>query len=216
MKATILILLVVAAFSVSTAQLQCFHRKPDIPTDWIDMVNPCVRKMRDQVQEELKAAIQYLAMGAHFSRDTINRPGFAKLFFEAASEERQHAMKLISYLLMRGELASDVSNLIRKHIEPQTADWKDGVSALKDALKLEASVTRKIHDVIKVCEDPQNAGNNFNDYHLVDYLTGEFLEEQYKGQRDLAGKISNLDKMMDKHAALGEYLFDKKLLSGEI
>lgn len=53
-------------------------------------------------------------------------------------------------------------------------------------------------------------------YQLVDYLTGEFLEEQYKGQRDLAGKISNLDKMMDKHAALGEYLFDKKLLSGDV
>lgn len=80
------------------------------------MVSPCVRKMREQIQEELKAAIQYLAMGAHFSRDMINRPGFAKLFFEAASEERQHAMKLISYLLMRGELASSVSNLIKKHV----------------------------------------------------------------------------------------------------
>lgn len=68
------------------------------------------------MQEELKAAIQYLAMAAHFSRDTINRPGFAKLFFEAASEEREHAIKLISYLLMRGELTSDVSTLIRTSV----------------------------------------------------------------------------------------------------
>jgi len=47
---------------------------------------------------------------------------------------------------------------------------------------------------------------------LVDYLTGDFLTEQYEGQRDLAGKLSSLDKMMDKHGALGEFLFDKKLL----
>lgn len=72
--------------------------------------------MRSQVQEELKAAIQYLAMAAHFSRDTINRPGFAKLFFESASEEREHAIKLISYLLMRGELTSDVSSLLKTSV----------------------------------------------------------------------------------------------------
>jgi ferritin heavy chain len=35
------------------------------------------------------------------------------MFFEAGSEEREHAMKLIEYLLMRGELTSDVSSLIQ-------------------------------------------------------------------------------------------------------
>lgn len=76
------------------------------------MKNSCVNSIRAQIKAELKAAIQYLAMGAHFSRDIVNRPGFAKMFFEAASEERQHAIKLISYLLMRGELIKDVSKLI--------------------------------------------------------------------------------------------------------
>lgn len=51
---------------------------------------------------------------------------------------------------------------------------------------------------------------------MVDYLTGEFLTEQYKGQRDLAGKISSLDKMIQTHGMLGEFLFDKKLLNNEI
>jgi len=50
--------------------------------------------------------------GAHFSRDIVNRPGFAKLFFESASEEREHAIKLIEYLLMRGELTRELDNLI--------------------------------------------------------------------------------------------------------
>ena len=54
----------------------------------------------------------YFFQGAHFSRDSINRPGFAKMFFESASEEREHAMKIIAYLLMRGELTTEVSKLI--------------------------------------------------------------------------------------------------------
>lgn len=50
----------------------------------------------------------------------------------------------------------------------------------------------------------------------MDYLTGEFLTEQYIGQRDLAGKISTLGKMMTAHGTLGEFLFDKKLLNNEV
>lgn len=74
---------------------------------------------------------------------------------------------------------------------------------------MESTVTKKIRNVIQSCEE----GNlEYNDYHLVDYLTGDFLEEQYRGQRDLAGKISTLDKMIDKHGALAEFIFDKKLL----
>lgn len=52
---------------------------------------------------------------------------------------------------------------------------------------------------------------------FVDYLTGEFLEEQYKGQRDLAGKIATLGKMVKTYgknegAELADFLFDKQLL----
>lgn len=50
----------------------------------------------------------------------------------------------------------------------------------------------------------------------MDYLTGEFLTEQYKGQRDLAGKISTLGKMIATNGVLGEFLFDKKLLNNEV
>jgi ferritin heavy chain len=51
---------------------------------------------------------------------------------------------------------------------------------------------------------------------LVDYLSGDFLDEQYKGQKDLAKKISDLGKMLANYGTLGEFLFDKKLLNGEL
>lgn len=50
----------------------------------------------------------------------------------------------------------------------------------------------------------------FAGFQLVDYLTGTYLEEQYNGQRELAGKISTLDKLMATHGAIGEFLFDKR------
>lgn len=215
MKAVQGLLFVVAIGLVSgvEAKLQCKVAPGSVPKEWITMVSPCIQKMRDQVEVELRAAVTYLAMGAHFSRDVINRPGFAKMFFEHANEEREHAMKVIAYLLMRGELTPDVGKLIRNPM-PLKESWESAVAALKDALKLETEVTNRIRSIIMECETPKD--ETFNDYHLVDYLTGDFLEEQYKGQRDLAGKISTLDKMMESHGPLGEFLYDKKLLKGEL
>nr|XP_018896872.1 PREDICTED: ferritin subunit [Bemisia tabaci] len=212
----VLVTFLLAAFAASESladtKLQCKLPKVNIPQDWITMVDPCVQKMKDQVQQELTASMTYLAMGAHFSRDTVNRPGFAKYFFESAKEEREHAIKFLEYLLMRGGLTEDLSSLI-KSPEPNADTWPDAITALRDALKLEAHVTRKIRDIIKVCEEPPTKeGEPFNDYHLVDYLSGDFLTEQYEGQRDLAGKISTLGKMMAQNGQLGEFMFDKNLL----
>ncbi|XP_028168185.1 ferritin heavy chain-like [Ostrinia nubilalis] len=201
-------LLAVCAPALAT---QCSVNPVTIPKEWITMHRPCRDSMRRQIQMEVAASLQYLAMGAHFSKDTVNRPGFAKLFFDAGSEEREHAMKLIEYMLMRGELTSDVTSLITIR-PPERNQWANGVEALEHAVKMESDVTKSIRTVIHACEDD----SEFNDYHLVDYLTGEFLEEQYKGQRDLAGKASTLKKMLERHPSLGEFIFDKKLLGMDV
>lgn len=83
-----------------------------LPTEWIDLNGDCLVAMRNQIQKEIHASYQYLAMGAYFSRDTVNRPGFADLFFKSAKEEREHGSKLIEYLSMRGQLTDQVTNLI--------------------------------------------------------------------------------------------------------
>ncbi|KAL1460742.1 hypothetical protein WDU94_012694 [Cyamophila willieti] len=191
-----------------------------VPTDWITMVHSCSNLMMQQVQKELNASLTYLAMGAHFSRDCVNRPGFAKYFFDSASEERQHAIKFISYLTMRGNLTDyhkHVLALIPPHIMagvPQMT-WNSSAHAIQDALKLETLVTESIRQIIIDCEQGKNQATDtetVNDYHLSDWLTGEFLDEQYKGQRKLAGMLSTLRKMENSHGKLGEFLMDKTLL----
>nr|ATU82882.1 secreted Ferritin-like protein [Pristhesancus plagipennis] len=206
--------LVVFPIVFANGRNKCKLLPATVPTEWLTMVDSCTKKMKEQINEELTAAMTYMAMGAHFSRDTVNRPGFAKMFFEAASEERQHAIKIIEYLLMRGDVFKEIQKVIDGVPAPLNTTWANGQEALNEALKLEAKVTRLIIDIIKECETPQNKKSN--DYHLVDYLTGDFLTEQYQGQRDLAGKSSTLGKMIKNHGALGEFLFDKKLLKGEL
>merc|ERR1712168_153591 len=58
---------------------------------------------------EFEASLQYLLMAAQFSQDTYNLPGVAKLFWEHADEEREHAKQFISSLRMRGSLENDSS-----------------------------------------------------------------------------------------------------------
>uniref|UniRef100_A0A1B6CHM7 Ferritin n=1 Tax=Clastoptera arizonana TaxID=38151 RepID=A0A1B6CHM7_9HEMI len=203
--------------------LTCEIPPGSVPKEWTKMDDQCISILRAQVQEELKAAMTYLNLGAHFSQDTVNRPGFAKFFLESASEERQHAMKIIEYMLMRGQLTGKNSiggerlrNIlpIIDNPKPVATTHNTGAQALKAALELETSVTEKIRNIIVTCEEPPVT--KYNDYHLVDWLTGEYLEEQYKGQRDIAGKLSTLSKLMATHGELGEFLFDKKMLHGEI
>lgn len=70
--------------------------------EFVDMKRKCTLMTEDQIKKEITASLKYLSLGAYFSQDNVNRPGFAKFFFDAASEEREHAQKLIEYLQMRG------------------------------------------------------------------------------------------------------------------
>ncbi|KAF7287526.1 hypothetical protein GWI33_005893 [Rhynchophorus ferrugineus] len=99
----------------------------------------------------------------------------------------------------------DMAKPYVKKLVTEKASWSNGTEALNDALKLGASVTNKLRNIIEVCQD--DSAFNFN--HLVDQLSSDILTEQYKRQRDITDKASTLDKMMDKHGILGEFLFDK-------
>lgn len=213
MKTIVISAVFLCCLTLATATQYSCKAQPVQYPPFKNMENECIVLMKNQVQKELNAALTYLAMAAHFSEDQVNRPGFAKMFFESANEEREHAIKFIEYLLMRGELENDIKDLISDPYPAKALTWVSGLAALENALRLEVNVTKSINEIIKKCENP-NEGEN--DYHLVDYLTGEFLEEQYKGQRELAGQISILGKMTKSLGDLGEYMFDKKLLDGEL
>jgi len=221
--------------SANTCELEAKDRFNNL--EFIDMKSECVRLTEEQIEREITASLKYLSLGAYFSQDNVNRPGFANLYFTAAGEEREHAEKLIEYLSMRGQYFENpespitqikIGNLIKNAEKaeklglsnvwmasprPQSNGVSAGLESLRTALKMEKAVTESIQKLIAACESEKvNNDETFNDYHFVDYLTAEFLTEQYQGKRDLAGKITTLGKMVKSNGAeLADFLFDKKL-----
>uniref|UniRef100_A0A146LZE4 Ferritin n=1 Tax=Lygus hesperus TaxID=30085 RepID=A0A146LZE4_LYGHE len=217
--------------------------EPILPnTEWIDIKDDCVNLARKQIRMEFEAALAYLQLGSYFSQYDINRPGFAKFFLGAASEERSHAIKIFDYLLMRGQMttynpdpqlhtllmgtsANKSSELTKLSVSLKKKEVNGGLEALNLALGFEVAVTRSIKRMIKACENDEvlsdkekdlltkNEGSiASNDYHMVDWLITDLLDEQLKGQRELAGRIATLYKMKDGYGQIADFLYDKKLL----
>uniref|UniRef100_A0A336N3Q5 Ferritin n=1 Tax=Culicoides sonorensis TaxID=179676 RepID=A0A336N3Q5_CULSO len=228
---------------LSFAALSMAEDVKDYPSLFGGMKVNCISKTVDQIGCEVRASLEYLKFGAYYSLDNVNRPGFSKFFFDSSSEEREHAIKLIEYMNMRGAHHPGAANKVDtlKAIEPLLKHAKScpifdkfnetcivnfnklnevytGADALSCALKMEMAVTDHIKQVIRACEAEDHTCPDDepkcdkNDYHYVDYLTGEFLTEQYEGQRKIAGYLKTLQKMKDTHGNIGEFFFDKTLL----
>jgi ferritin heavy chain len=159
--------------------------------EFVDMKRKCILDTEDQIKKEITASLKYLSLAAYFSQDDVNRPGYAKFFFDAASEEREHAKKLIEYLQMRGRYFdledSAISNinigeLVKGSQKAALLGLDDGflstpkmdvkgssagMQALRTALKMEKAVTDSIRGVMITCESETVAKNDvYNDYHV--------------------------------------------------
>ncbi|GFT96892.1 ferritin heavy chain A [Nephila pilipes] len=157
----------------------------------------CELAIHKQIDEEMHASLVYATMAAHFDHNLVARKGFAKFFADNSHEEREHAQKFIDYLNSRGARFAgfDIKN-------PSKSSWNKGLDALTDALNLEKHVNNKLHHLHDV------ASLQCIDQHLMDFLEGEFFDEQVKSIDQLSRYIS-IVKGMD--TPMGEYLFDQQL-----
>ena len=55
-----------------------------------------------QINIELNAHYQYLALSSYYDRDDVALKGFSKFFKHSAEEEHEHAEKLMKYQNLRG------------------------------------------------------------------------------------------------------------------
>jgi len=112
-------------------------------------------------------------------------------------EEREHAQKFIDYLNTRGGRFSGFDVKM-----PGKATWDKALDALGDAMNLEKHVNNKLHHLHDV------ASLQCVDQHLMDFLEGEFFDEQVKSIDQLQRYISMLSGM---DTPMGEFLFDQQL-----
>jgi len=163
----------------------------------------CATAIKNHVKLEFSASLQYLVMGAFFGQDNINLFGFSDLFYKSAGEERTHGLKFIEYLRMRGHIEEDFFTGLKPELGK--ASWENAEEALRDALDMEKKVTSAIKKLIDVCEK--------EDYFSADWLTGEWLDEQLRGQRDLSGMINTFTTFRRDYESLADWMFDRHLLS---
>ncbi len=127
-----------------------------------------------QVGNELGASLQYYQIGAHFHRMHLRL--LAKLFFKQAEEEKEHAQKLINYVVETG------AQLAIPAVKEPVHTFPSAEAAVGAALKWETEVTGQINALM-------NLAASENDYLAQDFLqwfVNEQLEEVTKMERLLA------------------------------
>ena len=124
-----------------------------------------------QIGHEFGASLQYIGIAAHFQQRQLTL--LAKLFFEQADEERQHALKFVKYMLdAKGDLQIP-------SIPAPTPSFGSAEDAVAAALKWEEEVTRQITGLMdQAVKDGDYLAQSF-----LQWFVDEQLEEVVKMDR---------------------------------
>ncbi len=118
-----------------------------------------------QVGYELGNSIQYLAIAAHFERESLF--GLAKLYYQQADEEREHAMKFVKFLLDAG------GKVVIPAIPAPQSDFDSALVAAQLALESEKVTTRQIYELVALATDEKN----YIALNFLQWFLSEQLEE---------------------------------------
>jgi ferritin len=135
----------------------------------------------EQIGHEFGASMQYLCIAAHF--DTQKLQLLAKLFFDQAEEEREHALKLVHYLLDTG---AELRIPAIPAPKPAFASAEEAVTA---ALHWEQEVTGQINHLM-------NLAVTENDYLAQGFLQW-FVDEQLE-------EVMKMDRLLNVVRRAGE------------
>jgi ferritin len=147
---------------------------------------------------ELKAWYEYSAMALWFERNDL--PGFAAFVKSQATEELDHAYRIINHLTERDRKAV-LSAL------PQPRDEYDSPrDAFEAVLKAEQTVTASIHELYKLAEK--------NDDQPARIMLEWFVNEQVEEEDMARGLLGRLRLAGDTGAGL--LLLDQELARGAL
>ena len=143
-----------------------------------------------QIAREFAAAHQYVAIGAHYAAETF--PQLSELFHRQAEEEREHAMKMVNYLIDRGA-QPDIGQ-----VEAPRQSFADHVEPIALALEQERSVTVRISELFGIARET-------NDY-LSEQFVQWFLEEQVEEEASMGDLLAVAERTRTVPMLLEEYL----------
>ncbi len=143
-----------------------------------------VDALNAQIAREFAAAHQYVAIGTYYAAETY--PRLAAFFYAQSDEEREHAMKMVNYLLDRGEQPA-----IGGIEAPRTA-FADQVEPIQLALEQERRVTVSISELFEIARETR-------DYASEQFMQW-FLEEQVEEEASMSDLLTVARETPGEHA----------------
>lgn len=131
------------------------------------------KAFNEQIGHEFGASMQYVSIAAHFHQRQLAL--LAKIFFQQAEEERQHAQKFVKYLLdTKAELKIPA-------IPAPTPSFASAEEAVQAAVNWEKDVTRQVSALM----DMAVKTNDYIAQGFLQWFIDEQLEELVKMERIL-------------------------------
>ncbi|PKN83027.1 MAG: ferritin [Chloroflexi bacterium HGW-Chloroflexi-8] len=122
-------------------------------------------KMIEQVGNEFAASSQYLAIAIYFEKEAFGNT--SKFFYKQAEEEKEHAMKLLKYVVETGGDAPIPA------IPAPKAVIKSAEDAFVTSLNWEMEVTGQINGLMDLAKQQ----NDYLAQKFLDWFVEEQLEE---------------------------------------
>ncbi len=118
----------------------------------------------EQIGNEMGASLQYVSIASHFASQALNE--LARLFYRQAEEEREHAMKLVRFVV-------DAEGTVKiPPIAAPTSGFKTAAEAVELALRNEEKVTEQIYKLVAIAQQDGN--------HIAARFLDWFVNEQFE------------------------------------
>ncbi|MBF1406968.1 MAG: ferritin [Prevotella histicola] len=146
-----------------------------------------------QIVAELWSSNIYLQMAFWFRKEGWK--GFANWMYKQAEEEKQHAMDISNFVLMRG------GEVKLTAIDAVKTSWKDAKEIFIDTLAHEQNVTEMINVLADVAdEEKDRASQNFIDKYIDEQVEEERnvqdILDSFEHQSNHA--VAHIDKELSK------------------
>src|SRR5213592_4020317 len=149
-----------------------------------------IEALNEQIGREFAAAHQYVAIGAFYEGQTF--PQLARFFYEQADEEREHAMKMVNYLL---ESNSPVK---LDAIAAPRGTFEDHVAPIRLALKQERTNTVEIGKLFDIARDTRD--------HASEVFLHWFIDEQVEEEDTMDSLLQVAERVRDFPMMLEEFV----------
>jgi ferritin len=121
--------------------------------------------LNEQIGHEFGASLQYVSIASYFDND--NLPVLAQHFYRQSDEERDHAMRIVKYVVDAGGMIAIPT------IPAPKSDFGSAEDAVRSALDWELTVTQQINQLVDLAVEH---GDHLSKQFL-DWFVNEQLEE---------------------------------------